>query len=275
MNQKVRFVARYGGVMLRRSWEFRVFAVISVLLIIFLQYLLQGDSGMAWHHISLPASVPWLNTYFFNIAQSFMFVLVIGEVMARDKHSDTSQGSFDIHPDYFLPAAGEIIVDNEDPFFFMSETIGHQRLTLTSGAKQKKYGIFVDARTNKWIPIIDDNCYGDHIASAYVRLRERKGSIVSWIASIPEADRYELWVYTPWIMPMTDSSAEEAMQYYVVRDEGGEREIGINVLKDTRWVFLDGCELPEGENRVTLLDKGTEGQCLMADAIKWVRVKMD
>ena len=183
MNQKVRSVARYRGVMMRRSWEFRLFAVVSVLLIVFLQYLLQGGIGMGEHRVSLSASPPWLSTYFFNIAQSFMFVLVIGEVMARDKH-----------PDYFLSAAGEIVVDDEDPFF-------------------------------------DDNCYGDHIATAYVRLREKKRSTVSRLASNPEAGRCELWIYIPWIMPMTVSSAEEAMPCYVVRDKGGEREIGINMLK--------------------------------------------
>lgn len=40
-------------------------------------------------------------------------------------------------------------------------------------------------------------------------------------------------------------------------------------------VFLDECELPEGEKRVALLHKGTEGQRLMADAVKWVRVRRD
>ncbi|MCR9012770.1 hypothetical protein [Gabonibacter chumensis] len=198
MNRKVRSVTRFGGVMLRQSWGFSVFAVISVLLIIFLQNLLQGDIVMGGHRVSLPASAPWLSTCFFDITQSFMFVLVIGEVMARDKHSDTSRGNFDIHPDYFLPAAGEIVVDDEDTVFLMSETIGHRCLTFIASAKQKKYGIFVDARTNKWIPIIDDNCYGDYIARAYVRLRERKGSTVSWVVSIPEAGRCGQWVYIPW-----------------------------------------------------------------------------
>lgn len=86
MNRKVRSVTRFGGVMLRQSWGFSVFAVISVLLIIFLQNLLQGDIGMGEHRVSLPASAPWLSTCFFDITQSSMFVLVIGEVMARDKH---------------------------------------------------------------------------------------------------------------------------------------------------------------------------------------------
>lgn len=53
MNQKVCSVARFGGIMLRRNWGFRVFAVISVLLIIFLPYLLQGGVGMGGECVSL------------------------------------------------------------------------------------------------------------------------------------------------------------------------------------------------------------------------------
>ncbi|WP_160289125.1 hypothetical protein [Sanguibacteroides justesenii] len=55
----------------------------------------------------------------------------------------------------------------------------------------------------------------------------------------------------------------------------GWGESAYRLYAEAGWVFLDECELPEGENRVTLLHKGTEGQRLMADAVKWVRVRRD
>ena len=51
----------------------------------------------------------------------------------------------------------------------------------------------------------------------------------------------------------------------------GWGESAYRLYAEAGWVFLDECELPEGENRVALLHKGTEGQRLMADAVKWVR----
>lgn len=187
--------------------------------------------------------------------------------------SDTSQGIFDMDPDYFQLAAGEIIVDNEDPGFTIDEVAKYQNITTNSSPQQKKYGKFLEVNSNKWTPIIEDNCYGSHILSAYARLREREGDSVSWTTSVPKAGRYELWVYIPWITSVLHEKGTILQQYYTIEENGAEREIEIDILKDTGWVLLGEFELLEGENKVTLLDKGVKGQRLIADAVKWKRIK--
>ncbi len=62
---------------------------------------------------------------------------------------------------------------------------------------------------------------------------------------------------------------------YLLQGGIGWGESAYRLYAEAGWVFLDECELPEGENRVALLHKGTEGQRLMADAVKWVRVRRD
>ena len=54
MNQKVCSVGCYKSILLSRSWSFRVFAIIFLLLITFGQYALQGNVGEGKYATALP-----------------------------------------------------------------------------------------------------------------------------------------------------------------------------------------------------------------------------
>lgn len=69
---------------------------------------------------------------------------------------------------------------------------------------------------------------------------------------------------------VTETEPEEVKQYYIV-DVGGEKqEVSVDIKEHVGWVSLGLFQLPVGECKIVLTDRGNKDQVLLGDAIKWV-----
>lgn len=187
--------------------------------------------------------------------------------------SDTSQGIFDIDKRYFLPVPDEIIVDNEDPGFNV-KTAASNRL-LGNMSSRKEYQLPMKIVSTSWAPGIDEGCYGDIVRSAYVKLGGGENNHAVWTAEIQQEGVYELWIHVPALPAYVYNGSldGDCLQYYTVQNGEKNDEFNINVTKEQGWVYAGEYRLPQGENRVVLLDRARQQMRLVADAIKWKYVK--
>lgn len=85
-------ISRYESKLLRRSWLFRIFAILSLLIIVFFHLGTQSTLGWyQWIMTAMPSSIPFVNIYLFNIAQSIIAIFLAGSFLKRDKKLDTAE----------------------------------------------------------------------------------------------------------------------------------------------------------------------------------------
>lgn len=85
-------ISRYETKLLRRSWLFRVFAILSLLVIVFFHITTQSNLWWyQWNMVAMPSSIPFVNIYLFNIAQSIIAIFLAGSFLKRDKKLDTAE----------------------------------------------------------------------------------------------------------------------------------------------------------------------------------------
>ncbi|MCU0462621.1 MAG: hypothetical protein MUF36_11525, partial [Bacteroidales bacterium] len=88
----IRTVARYEATTLRRSWFFRLFSIVSLLIFSILNIGFFSPVGdESWELVSIPSSVPLLNLYLLNIAQSIVVIFLAADFLKRDKKVDTNE----------------------------------------------------------------------------------------------------------------------------------------------------------------------------------------
>lgn len=91
-------ISRYETRLLRRSWLFRIFAVLSLLTIVGCHLMLQSNMfSYQWGLTGLSSSIPFMNVYIFNIAQSIIAIFLAGSFLKRDKKLDTAEVIY-VHP---------------------------------------------------------------------------------------------------------------------------------------------------------------------------------
>jgi hypothetical protein len=89
----INVIARYEEKLLRRSWLFRIFAILALLFIsggiAFWQTNLLTFGGMRndtfWPKIALSSFMPFTTIYLYNIAQSIIAIFLAGNFLKRDK----------------------------------------------------------------------------------------------------------------------------------------------------------------------------------------------
>jgi len=88
-------IARYEVKLLRRSWLFRIFALLA-LLGIFTMLLADQTSVLnrmanIWPKVAVSSLMPFMAVYFYNIAQSVIVIFLAGSFLKRDKKLDTAE----------------------------------------------------------------------------------------------------------------------------------------------------------------------------------------
>ena len=88
-------IARFESKLLRRSWLFRIFACLAVIIISFatlveLTYTLYTYSEK-WPKIALTSLMPFYSTYYYNIVQSVIVIFLAGNFLNRSKKLDTAE----------------------------------------------------------------------------------------------------------------------------------------------------------------------------------------
>lgn len=88
-------IARYEVKLLKRSWLFRIFAIL-VLLILTLMQLGSLSSAFwkyseTWPYSGVSSLIPFYTIYFYNVAQSVIVIFLAGSFLKRDKKLDTAE----------------------------------------------------------------------------------------------------------------------------------------------------------------------------------------
>ncbi|WP_286137668.1 hypothetical protein [Gabonibacter massiliensis] len=198
---------------------------------------------------------------------------------------------------------GEIIVDNEDKGFHLIDSSGNRLKRLAEQLAEdnmKDYNYGINAKKHTWgKPCIEVEFYGEEVHSAFTKVAGNGSFRAEWIANLPEAGRYEIFVYLPDVrdgdaLYTYESKYPGMKNYYTVDTPGGSEKVVREVAKgDADWVSLGTFVLPAGESRVVLDDRGSPPidddeeytrevvsisgekytQLVVADAVKWVKVK--
>lgn len=88
-------ISRYEVKLLRRSWLFRIFAILALLgitlTILVEQTRVLNKFGYIWLNIALSSQMPYLCIYFYNIIQSIIVIFLSGSFLKRDKKMDTAE----------------------------------------------------------------------------------------------------------------------------------------------------------------------------------------
>lgn len=208
---------------------------------------------------------------------------------SKRETTDTTTGIFPIDTSLFSRASNEIVVDNEDPGFTLVGNRADEK-SFIFGKERIKEDPFT--RANNWKLQVQDKGYGYEKRRVWQKMAGKGNFKAIWTTDIPEAGRYELFVYLidyeeintrPRIQAKTRLKGSKL--HYAVSYKEEEVPVVIEpALVPEGWMSLGVFDLPAGKSSVILDDRGifedTEmskyvkyGQLIMADAVKWVYLK--
>lgn len=85
-------IARFESKTLLRSWFFRIFSFIAIAFIFFFNLMGYTNlGGGGWPGRLIPGSVPYMNLFLLNIAQSIIAIFLSSDFLGRDKKLDTTE----------------------------------------------------------------------------------------------------------------------------------------------------------------------------------------
>lgn len=89
----IQSVAKYESKILIRSWFFKVFTVLAILILGFFDFtmLVTEDSGGLWMAKAIPSNIPYINLLLLNTGQAVIAIFLSSEFLKRDKKLDTSE----------------------------------------------------------------------------------------------------------------------------------------------------------------------------------------
>lgn len=89
----IQSVARYESKILIRSWFFKVFTVLAVLILGMVNFsmLLADGTGYFWMGKTIASNIPYINILLLNTGQAVIAIFLASEFLKRDKKLDTSE----------------------------------------------------------------------------------------------------------------------------------------------------------------------------------------
>lgn len=91
----INVIAGYEVKLLRRSWLFRIFAILALLLLTIVQISQLTPAfwkyNETWAKTALTSMIPFYSIYLYNIAQSVIVIFLAGSFLKRDKKLDTAE----------------------------------------------------------------------------------------------------------------------------------------------------------------------------------------
>ena len=89
---KIRTVARFEMKTLFRSWFFRIFSVLTMLMLLGMNIGMLTEGGNTnWAIRAITSNIPYMNVAFLNIAQALLAVFLASDFLKRDKKLDTTE----------------------------------------------------------------------------------------------------------------------------------------------------------------------------------------
>jgi len=211
-----------------------------------------------------------------NIPSEFSFSFEqydnITQKMNNKTTSDSVCGVWNIPIAQFV--GQEIVVDNEDPGFRLE--IPNDDKLLSRLSKEVQYDDRfggLPPTIKRWKRTFLHNVYGETYKTAYVKMDGEGKFKAEWSAEIPEDGKYEIFVFVP-----RSYVFGRLEQYYTVSGNGVEAEEILMPLELDDWTSLGQFDLKKGKSLVVLddrvpSDKKDKKKYIVADAVKWVKVK--
>ncbi len=85
-------IAKYERTTLLRSWFFRIFGILSLVVLFFMNFGLVSEGGDArWIFRAIPSTIPYYNLLILNVAQAIISVFLASDFLKRDKKLDTTE----------------------------------------------------------------------------------------------------------------------------------------------------------------------------------------
>jgi len=85
-------IAKYERKTLFRSWFFRIFSILSLVVLFFMNLGMVTEVGDAvWIFRAVPSTIPYFNLLILNVAQAIIAVFLASDFLKRDKKLDTTE----------------------------------------------------------------------------------------------------------------------------------------------------------------------------------------
>jgi len=86
-------IAKYERKTLLRSWFFRIFSILSLLVLFGMNFgmIIEGGGGGGWALRAIPSAIPYFNLLILNVAQAIIAVFLASDFLKRDKKLDTTE----------------------------------------------------------------------------------------------------------------------------------------------------------------------------------------
>ncbi|NOR73645.1 MAG: xanthan lyase, partial [Draconibacterium sp.] len=85
-------ISKYERKTLLRSWFFRIFAILSLVVLFGMNFgMIFEGGGDGWAIKSIPSAIPYFNLLILNIAQAIIAVFLASDFLKRDKKLDTTE----------------------------------------------------------------------------------------------------------------------------------------------------------------------------------------
>ena len=86
-------ISKYERKTLLRSWFFRIFGILSLLVLFGMNFgfIIEGGGNEGWAIRSIPSAIPYFNLLILNVAQAIIAVFLASDFLKRDKKLDTTE----------------------------------------------------------------------------------------------------------------------------------------------------------------------------------------
>lgn len=193
---------------------------------------------------NLSENIPWANIL------SFAHILLDSE--------DVRVGMWDTDSNVFIQPPEGIIVDNEEVGFRIRQKEIRRRLER----KKRSDKVYIEDLFNgsdRWEWLMGSGCYGTLVRSCCCKIAGGGDSEAEWKIEIPKSGRYEIQAYLPEIKANANvvlfvKGAE--LNYRLITKNGEQKIVIYPGEEEPGWVLLGYYDLPKGECKLILSDKG-------------------
>ena len=196
------------------------------------------------------------------------------ENIKEDKDAVPFEGEKVINDPVKIIEDHEIILDNEDPSFQVTETDNEsllRKLLIKEEVNQSKYSGFSGWRAPRsWKLTTHSSFYGAYIRSAHYIRSGDGGQKAIWNIPLEESGYYEVYAFIS-----KDSRGRgrnnTGEYHYTIHHDGGEEDATLNIKSaEEGWNYL-GAYYFSPDTTVVELSNESENRIVIADAIKLIK----
>ena len=88
--RKIAVIARFEAKILLRSWFFRIFSLLALVILVFLNIGLFATNFSRWMYSGIPSYIPYVNLLLINVAQAAIGIFMASDFLKYDSKLDTT-----------------------------------------------------------------------------------------------------------------------------------------------------------------------------------------